>query len=229
MRTSRPVIVPAIMADEWESLVRQIESVSEVATQVQIDVMDGVLVPSFSFPYNQSILEGQQLPHSDSIIFEAHLMVRHPQEVGLRFIDAGVQRIVAQIEGFREGEAVRVCTSWNKAGAETGVSLMLQTSLDSVYELIDTGSVSFVQIMSIARVGFQGEEFDERAIVRVRSLRERYPDVTIGVDGGVGEGVLGVLLDAGATRFGVGSEVMHAQKPSAALAHMQEYLDKYAQ
>lgn len=225
-----PTIAPAIIADEWDSLVAQIEQVHSAAERIQIDVMDGQLVPSFSFPYNKTMLANQTLPHANDIHFEAHLMVQHPQEVGIRFIHAGARSIIAQIEGFRVGEASRVYNIWKEAGAvETGVSLMLDTPIEHVYPLIENGDVALVQVMSIARIGFQGEAFDSRALMRIQELKERYPNVTIAVDGGVSADNLETLLDAGATQFGIGSAIMRAENPSEALTQLQRSLDAYAQ
>lgn len=225
----QPIIAPAIIADEWSSLVEEIEHVRDGAIRIQIDVMDGHLVPSFSFPYNKTMLSDQLLPYTDTIVYEVHLMVQHPQEVGSRFIRAGASAVIAQLEGFRVDEAPRVYALWKSEGAETGVSVMLDTPLEHVYPLIENGHVSVVQVMSIARVGFQGESFDPRALMRIEELRGRYPDVTIEVDGGVSEKNIEALLDAGATRFGVGSAVMKADKPSEALASLQHSLNTYAQ
>tara|TARA_B100000745_G_scaffold209345_1_gene138443 strand:+ start:17418 stop:18128 length:711 start_codon:yes stop_codon:yes gene_type:complete len=229
MDLNRAVIEPAVMADEWSSLTEQIDVIADVATHIQIDVMDGQLVPPFSFPYNKTTLDTQQLPHTDSIQFAAHLMVQHPQEVGLRFIHAGVQRVVAQIEGFRTGEVARVCDEWKLAGAEVMLSIMLDTPLDQVTDFVEAGVVDAVQVMSIAQIGYQGRAFDERALIRIRELRERYADVIIAVDGGVGEHNLKRLFDAGATVFGVGSAIMKADDPRQTLAHLQNLLDSYAQ
>lgn len=229
MRLAYPVIEPALMADEWDSLVDQIELIAGVAKYAQIDVMDGRLVPPFSFPYNKTILDGQKLPHTNSISFGVHLMVQHPQEVGLRFIDAGVERVVAQIEGFREGEVERVCSEWRERGVEVGISIMLDTPLEHVTHLLDSGVASIVQVMSIAKIGYQGHAFDERSIARVRELRAKYPNVTIAVDGGVNEETLESLFNAGADMFGIGSAIMKTDDPSASFHKLRDLLNSYAQ
>jgi ribulose-phosphate 3-epimerase len=156
-------------------------------------------------------------------------MVQHPQEVGHQFIDAGVQRVVAQVEGFRKGEVARVCNEWRERGVEVGISIMLDTPLDDASFLVASGLVSVVQVMSIAHIGYQGTSFDERALVRIRELRDRYPDVTIAVDGGVNKDTLEPLLDAGATVFGIGSAIMKTEDPKASFVRFQELLNVYAQ
>ncbi len=227
MKRPQPVIAPAIMADEWDVLVSEIERVAPTASRIQIDVMDGHLVPSFSFPYNKTMLSNQQLPHKDTITFDVHLMVQHPQEVGHRFIDAGASCITAQIEGFRVGEAQRVYEEWKDRGANVGVSLLLDTPLSEIVPLIENDAISLVQVMSIARIGYQGEAFDGRAISRVRILRERYPDVTIAVDGGVHAETLPTLRAAGADIFNIGSAIMHTNNPEQSMRELQTLLDSY--
>ena len=225
----RYVIAPAIIAQEWDDLVSQIEKVANVASDIHVDVMDGHLVPSFSFPYNKTILEGQKLPHLDTVCYEAHLMVQHPQEVGLRFINAGASRVTAQIKGFRAGEALRVCSEWRDAGAKVGISLMLDAPLESIAELVESGVVDLLQVMSIKRVGYQHEPFDERAFIRIRTLRERYPDVTLAVDGGVKAENLKPLRDAGIDRFCIGSAIMKTNDPVQSYKQLQGLLDSYVQ
>ena len=212
------------MANEWDGLVAQIDSVTPVAQRVQIDVMDGQFVPSFSFPYNTTMLSTQQFPYTESVHFDVHLMVQHPQEVGHRFIKAGANTIIAQIEGFREGEAERVYSEWKEAGAEVGVSVLLDTPLEDVYPLIDGHIVSMVQIMSIARIGYQGEEFDERALERIRVLRATYPELVIAVDGGVKLENIEVLIEAGADILGVGSAIMKTDSPAEMYTHFSHKL-----
>ena len=224
MQLAHPVIEPALMADEWEQLVAQIERISSVAHYAQIDVMDGHLVPSFSFPYNKTILSDQHLPYAESINFAAHLMVQHPQEVGNRFITAGAKRIVAQVEGFREGEMERVCHEWKSHGVEVGLSVMLGTPLEAVDELVEKGVVTIVQVMSIERVGYQGQEFDARALARISDLTEMYPKLTIAVDGGVNADNIESIREAGADVFGVGSAIMKTENPQRAFAELEQLL-----
>jgi len=224
MQAVQPIIAPAIMADEWDLLIAQIESISGIATNVQIDVMDGNLVPPVSFPYNQTTLEDKGFPHTDSIEYEVHLMVHRPQLVGHQFIDAGAKRIVAQIEGFKEREASKVFQEWKDASVETGVSILLDTPIENIAELIEEEAVSFVQIMSIAQIGYQGNPFDERTFVRIEELRELYPEIIIAVDGGVSEDNIEALVRAGANRFGVGSAIMKATDPAEAYKNFDAIL-----
>jgi len=221
-------IVPAVMPESFEDLREKLARVAGIVPFVQIDVMDGNLVPSVSFPYNQTTLEGKIIPYSDSINFEIHLMVQNPKGVGANFIRAGAKKITAQIEGFKQEDAAEVFRNWRKEGIDTGVSLLLNTPFKTIAPLIEENVVSSVQVMSIARVGYQGEKFDERALVRISELRELYPDVTIAVDGGVSSENLKSLFDAGANSFNIGSAIMKSKNPEDELIHLQKLLNSFA-
>ena len=93
--------------------------------------------------------------------------------------------------------------------------------------IINSGAVSLVQVMSIARVGYQGEKFDGRALARIRELRELYPSVTIAVDGGVNSENIKSLFDAGANSFGIGSRIMKAENPEQELIYFQNLLNSF--
>ena len=74
-------VIPAILAQSFEEMREQIARVINLARIVQIDMCDGVFVPSISWPYNEvrtgnsknidGILnEEEGLPFWDSIDFE---------------------------------------------------------------------------------------------------------------------------------------------------------------
>lgn len=237
------VVLPAIIPTSYEDLVRAVALYDTNVPWVQIDLMDGVFVPTASWPYGsvdspKSIVDSMQLPKTEELAYEVHLMVQDPVEIGSACIAAGAKRVIAHVESFFDGgnsdkwtvnsvERARECfAQWKKQGAQVGVSLLLETPLDAVYPLIESGDVSVVQVMSITPIGVQGSVFDERAVQRVRTLKERYPDLVIAVDGGVSKKTLPMLAQAGAVHFGVGSAIVKADDPLAAYAALVETLQQ---
>jgi ribulose-phosphate 3-epimerase len=87
----------------------------------------------------------------------------------------------------------------------------MDTPLSKLYSLID--DIQFVQVMSIARVGFQRQHFEESVLSRIAELRARAPHLDIAVDGGVSIQNIHALKVSGATQFIVGSALMNAQDP----------------
>jgi len=206
----------AIMAANWDTLLKKLNLVSDFSNQIQIDVMDGILSTSISFPYTDNKgFSKNNLPNTDSVDYEVHLMVADPLMVGLQFIELGVESIVAQIEGFKDYKDIEnVLKEWKTIGdVKIGLSIMLDTEIDKIKKIIDSDLLDYVQVMSIARIGYQGEKFDERTINRVKELRSKYPNLTISVDGGVGEENILRLKEAGVNIFSVGSTIVNSDNP----------------
>lgn len=64
---------------------------------------------------------------------------------------------------------------------------------------------------------------------KVKALRERYPDLNIEVDGGLGLGTIDQAADAGANVIVAGSAVFGAQDPADVIAKLREAVNKRRQ
>ena len=60
----------------------------------------------------------------------------------------------------------------------------------------------------------------------MKALRERYPNLNIEVDGGLGEGTIDQAADAGANVIVAGSAVFGAQSPRDVIAKLREAVEK---
>jgi ribulose-phosphate 3-epimerase len=82
--------------------------------------------------------------------------------------------------------------------------------------------IQFVQLMGIDHIGFQGQEFDEKVIGRVKHLRLKYPGLPISVDGGVSLENAQSLFEAGADRLVVGSAIFNSDNFVEAIANFKK-------
>lgn len=215
-------------------LARRTEAFADFAPEIQLDISDGLFSPVTSWPYNGvqwSELEdmaasGTQLPMAERVGYEVHLMVQEPEQLGILLAQTGVRRIMPHVETLDDVERAReTFAAWKAAGArEVGLSLLIDTPLESVAPYADVCDV--IQLMSIARIGAQGQPFDERSLTRVEELHAAYPDMVVAVDGGVSEANIELLVRAGANRLCVGSAISKAPKPSEAYARMLERAQK---
>ena len=80
---------------------------------------------------------------------------------------------------------------------KVGVGVKPGTSVDTVLEWVDTRLVDMVLIMTV-EPGFGGQKFMADMMPKVKMLREKYPDLDIEVDGGVGPGTIDQCASAGA-------------------------------
>ncbi len=207
------------------ALEKNTQAVMGFALELQLDIADGVFAPVTSWPYigtqykeyETAVAGGAKLPHVDAIAYEAHLMVADPRSIGTLLAKAGCKRIVAHIETLDAESAQEVFAAWKAAGAkEIGVALLIDTPLTDIAPYV--AHIDVVQLMSIAKIGAQGQPFDERILSRVEELHAMYPEMMVSVDGGVAEANVEDLTRAGANRLCVGSAISRSAEPAATYA-----------
>lgn len=226
-------IIPAIMPKSIEDIKSKIGLVSDLVSTIQLDLMDGDFVPNQTWPYNgnddyqfeQILAEEEGLPFWDRVDFEFDLMVRNSEKQFDTFIKMGAKRVVFHLEAensepgaFKEFiEAIDVYT---REILKIGISIGMDTPLEDIYPFLN--HVDFVQLMGIDEIGFQGEEFDERVLDRIRLLRSQYKDLSISVDGSVNLETAPKIIDAGANILVVGSAIWKSQDPRAVIIALKD-------
>jgi ribulose-phosphate 3-epimerase len=206
-------ILPAILAHSEQEFLDKLALFDGIAPVIHVDVMDGSFVPNTTW-FDVIALHTKRFQSR----FELHLMVNDPRPLGTLFAKIGCIRILPHIETFNGvDDAKTMFAEWKAAGAsEVGISLLLDTPLSEIDQYADM--IDVVQLMSIAKVGAQGQPFDESIYSRIEELHATYPDMMVSVDGGVAENNVEMLTRAGANRLCVGSAISKAEDPAAAYA-----------
>lgn len=208
-------IIPTIVPDSFDDVRAGAERYAFAAT-VHIDAGDGRFVPNSTW----QPAEGDMLP--SMVKWDVHLMTESPMEVGERYARAGAARISAHVEAFAEQSAIpQALGAWRSAGArEVGLAIKIDTplaQLASVATLCD-----FLPVMTIARIGTQGNPFDPRGPERVEALHAQFPSLPIAADGGINESNAADLVRAGASRLYVGSALAASADPEAVYRRLVE-------
>ncbi len=200
-------IIPAILAKDEKEFRRKIDSITDLCETVQIDVMDGVFVDNVTWADPKRI-DLMRLP----MAYEVHLMIQDPLASLDAWSVAGCQRAIVHAEAVDDvAEALRQIKLF---GMEAGVSLNPETSVESVEAALAEADV--IQLMGV-HPGHMGQPFEPGTIEKVRTLREKFPDLVIEVDGGVAVGTARELADAGADRLVSGSAVFNSGAPAKSI------------
>lgn len=227
-------IIPAIMPSSYADLKAKAARVRGIALLAQIDIMDGVFVASQSWPYESGRIsddidfgklsrQDDVLPFWDELEYEIDLMIEAPELHIDEWLPLGAARLIFHIESIRNQEAF-----WGHAifqpGAryignekifEVGIAIDPATPLDAIEHHLMR--VDFVQCMGIAKIGYQGQPFDDRVLGHVNTLRAKHPNLPISIDGGVNMDTAKLLKQAGATRLVSGSAVFGASDAKEAI------------
>jgi ribulose-phosphate 3-epimerase len=208
-------VIPAVMPENINDIASAAVSVRHAVETVQLDLMDGKYVPESTWPFTTQgtyDLEDARkgdfgLPHWEEINYELDLMVTKPEEHLQDYLSLGASRIIFHLASVNNWESIAGIDQTTRTFCEIGLAITVHDNLQKAYQLIDDGVVDFVQVMGIARIGFQGEPFEPAIFDVINSVRARYPDLVISVDGGVNTETIGALSEAGVTRFVSGSAV----------------------
>ncbi len=209
-------IIPALMPQSEKGISGAAEMFSELVKTVQLDIMDGVFVPETTWPYEKGSDEVAVPPEilDGPLQFEIDLMVARPENELIKWSTAGATRLIAHIESIEDFDRFWEEADWVRMGAidkqiEIGLALDIETPNTDLDPYID--KIDFIQCMGIAKIGYQGEAFDERVLEKISDLRQHYPDTIISVDGGVNLETAGRLKEAGATRLVSGSAILNSK------------------
>ncbi len=195
--------VPAILTDDpdmLEKLVRQTETFTGYA---QFDIMDGQFVPSRSVSCQQ--IAGLKT----NLTWEAHLMVLHPEDCLEEFQQAGAQKIVFHYEATPSPE--KIIRLVRNLGMQVGLAINPETPTSAINSLVNRlDSVLFLSV----NPGFYGAKFIPAVLDKIVAFRKAYPDMEIGIDGGIKENNIAQIARTGVNVIYIGSAIFLQPDPA---------------
>ena len=196
-------LCPSILAADFWELGRQVEIVEKAGvTDLHIDVMDGMFVPSISFgmPVFRCVREHSKL------FMDVHMMVAQPQRYIEELIRLGADGITIHVEAC---DCVpETLARIRELDVKTGIAINPETPVSAVLPYMEM--VDMVLVMTV-RPGFGGQEYIIDCVDKIKEVRRiinrSYPDVKLEIDGGVTLGNLEMNLVAGANVIVTGSAI----------------------
>ena len=208
-------IVPAVIPQSAAEVI-EMTKVLAFSHEFHLDVVDGVFVPSVSWPFFPPG-EPMEVKHfTDSFTLEVDLMVEKPVKAAKEWIAAGADMLVFHVESIDLPSFVDFASH---ATVSIGVSMHGDTDWETFLSYVP--HADYVQLMGIKTIGSQGQPFDERTLDRITLLKQQFPNHPITVDGSVNVDTIARLKKAGADRFIVGSAIVKQPNPQLAHAHLQ--------
>ena len=202
-------IAASLLAADPLRLGDEIQSVETLVSRLHLDVMDGHMVSNFALGTSAI----QAIP--DSWQRDIHLMVERPE-------------VVAKWLQLRAGDTVyfhaktvtnllQFIEDLTTFGAVPGLVIDLDFDLDKNYEVLS--QVDHFLVMGV-KPGFSGQHMNESTVSRVKWLRDRLPQASIAVDGGVNDINAQFLVCAGANILVAGSYLFTAKDRKFAIQNL---------
>ena len=207
------MIIPTVFVKKSEDLKERFELVSSIAKHIHIDFMDGIQVPTTS----HSVEDLPDLKELKEHVFEAHLMVRFPQNWVPKLEEKGFQKVIFHLESVPSYvDAKYVAALIRRHQMEPILAINPETNVEDAL-LVDT--VKKFQIMGVVP-GKEAQSLAAGTFEKIKKLKEK--GFFVQVDGGVNEKDAPTLAEAGADALCAGSYIAAAEDPKAAYKQLED-------
>jgi ribulose-phosphate 3-epimerase len=134
-----------------------------------------------------------------------------------------VSRIIFHAESLDLADDKLLLDKMKSEGlVEIGIAVRSSTDEEMIKELLEFAD--FYQVMTCDPIGVQGSPFDQRALEKIRLIKEWNPNMPVAVDGAMNPETIELAANAGADRFAVGSYILKSEHPRGALEEVQNLL-----
>ncbi len=214
VRIGRPVIEPSMLLCDFGHLAQEVQRLQRAQVPaLHLDVMDGHFVPNLT--YGLVLVETFQ--RISSLPLDVHLMISNPEQYVEKYIEAGAWALTVHVEAMSDPSGV---LEWIRSlGVAAGVALNPETPLEKLTPCLDC--CDYVLVMTVAP-GFGGQSLRPDALHKAAQLRQKYPQLVIGVDGGIKPENVAQVVQAGADMLIVGSAIFGHSDYAEAVALLQQ-------
>lgn len=251
------IVVPAVLPSSREDLEETLALFGAISSvsRIQIDVVDGQFASPASWPYSPPspkatgghsaptksrptelevmVQKGEMLPHLDHVEYEIDLMCLDAERAALLWLAFGATRLTFHAESATDVPRL-LASARRRYGAGAGftsnlISFGLALNIASDVSILEAclGEIAYVQFMGIARIGRQGQPFDQRVFEKVRVFHNRHPGLPVQVDGGISLENAKQLITLGVSNLVIGSGILGARNPAAAFAAFEGLKNPY--
>jgi ribulose-phosphate 3-epimerase len=214
-------IVPAVIPRS-EAEVRAMTTTLSFSKEFHLDLVDGVFVPSSSWPFEPAGNPLGVKPFTDKFTLEVDLMVARPYAAAKAWIEAGADMLVFHMETTDLGSFNDFVE--HTPGVSVGISLHGNTPMEAFLPYVSCAD--YVQLMGIHTIGLQGQPFDEEVFEKIALVKVHYPNKMISIDGSVNSETIPKLIEAGVDRLIVGSAIVKQLDPYAAYQALQTLVNE---
>lgn len=204
-------VSPSILPIDYKSeevVAKTVEQLEKAgANFIHFDVMDGKFVEKKTFDYKLV----DYVKNITSLLLDVHLMVKNPEKVIDKYLQAGADILTVHYEAFKDLKLLEETLQKIKAkNVLAGVAISPQTPAYKLKDLLKADLIDVVVVMGV-EPGDYGKDFIPGSAEKVAEVREMDRDVYIEIDGGVTLKNSKILHKVGANILVSGSTVFNSK------------------
>ncbi len=214
-------VVPAVIPSSQEEVLEFASKLS-FSPEYHLDLIDGKFVTAVSWPYEPAGEAVSVKLQLDAYTLEVDLMVEDPLTAAKQWLQAGADMLVFHVETISLEDFKTFANTAEKVSV--GISAHGDTSLEVLSSYVE--HADYIQLMGIHTIGAQGLPFDEKVLDKISYLKDKFPLMSITIDGSVNKDTIARLASAGADRFICGSAIVKQPDPEKAHSELSALINE---
>jgi ribulose-phosphate 3-epimerase len=198
------VVCPTVTPESLPQYNEQLNRLAPFAPRIHLDFMDGTLAPTVS-----PSLEAIDLPRGLAV--DLHIMYQDPGLHLKRIVELKPDLVIIHAEADVDFDYF--FKALKDSGIQRGLALLPETADTDVQALLP--HVDHVLVFS-GDLGHFGGTLDEQLFTKVVAIKNKFPGIEIGWDGGINANNAPSLVKAGVGVLNVGGFIQRADNPEAA-------------
>lgn len=202
-------ICPTVTAFSVEEYSQQMAMLRRFSDRLHLDLMDGTFAPTVSPGLDQ-------IWWPPEITADIHLMYQRPMDHIKRLVQLKPHMVIVHAEA--EVHHMHFAAELHKHGILAGLSILHDTPVDNVKQIMH----SFDHMLLFSgHLGYHGGQADLGVLDKARQIKDYYPDIELGWDGGISADNTRQLIDGGITVLNVGGYIHKSPNPQQAYATLE--------
>lgn len=207
------LISSSLLAANFSDLQNELKKVDN-SDFLHLDIMDGHFVPNISF--GPAIVAG--LKSLTSLPYDVHLMLSHPINYVEQFAKAGAEIISFHVEC--EDDTQAVIEKIKSLGVKPALVVKPNTPIETIFPYCK--DIYMVLVMTV-EPGFGGQTMMTEQLEKIKGLKEKFPQVLVEVDGGIGKENIELCKNAMVDICVCGTSVFSSENPKETIKFLQSF------